>query len=204
VLAGYVGKWHGLSTLVLEVMPPSAATPLRIGVAAVGGKVVEVLLPERATSVVADTATVLRLFDGRPTPSVLWERVGRRAIPFPVSVPCVPASDDPEDVLQDALDDLAGRVPVPFRHMTHPDDIDGAKGAPVEERDRELELLTASEHEGVLDRVAVRVELLRRRVAEAKSNDMVRYYSRVTQGLQVAPALRRVLLEHLQSRKRSA
>jgi hypothetical protein len=141
-----------------------------------------------------------RLLRDGEVPPVLWEHVAGTAIPFPVSVPCAPATDDAEEMLQDALDDLAGRIPVPFRTSEPRKREDEDEDEVPEEHDRELELLTASEHEGALDRIAVCVELLRRRLAGTRWPDARAHYVQLIERIAKPATLLRVLTAHLGSR----
>src|ERR1019366_427052 len=139
---------------------------------------------------------------GSEAPPGLWEHVGSTAIPFPISVSFVPLVDDPEQVLGDLLDDLAGRFPVRFSsRKARPADGDGMDDEEPDddEQDRELDLLTKTEHQGSLDRIAVRVEILRRRLAASSwfSAEAHAHYSSVIDKLALAPSLRRILRDHL-------
>lgn len=68
-----------------------------------------------------------------------------------------------------------------------------------EEQDRELDLLTKTEHQGVLDRIAVRAELLRRRLEASpwRSAELQAHYQRAIDNLNLASSLRRILVEYL-------
>ena len=200
VLAGYVESWGGAPRLSIELVEPARQARLRLGWSSRRRESIEVRVHRGATSHTLSREMTARLLHGPDAPPVLWEHLGASAIPFPVSIPCAPASNTPEDLLQDALDDLAARVPMPFRTRSTRGPDDTADENDDEERDRELELLTASEHEGVLDRVAVRIELLRRRVAG--SPHALSHYARLVDGLAIAPALRRTLVAHLRQGSR--
>jgi hypothetical protein len=184
---------------------------LRVGPSAKPASAIIVTVTGGKCSVVLDATAIARLLDGPEAPPVLWEHVGTTAIPFPISVPCAPVADDPDEALEDALDGLAGRVPAAFssrKRRGPPDggdvpedgDLDGG-----DERDRELELLTKTKHQGSLDRCAVRVELLRRRLKAAAwgSAEVLAYYRKVIETLAIAPALRRILVDHLGGARRA-
>jgi hypothetical protein len=196
ILAGYVENWDGAPKLTIELTPSARAARLRIGHAARAVGTIEIPVSRDETSVVLSAEQSRRLFREGDVPVVLWEHIGRAAVPFPISVSCVPSNDDPEDVLQEALDDLAGRVPIPFRkRATRPDDEGEDDDDDRIERDRELELLTASEHEGMLDRTAVRVELLRRRLSGMPAARA--HYVGLLERLALPASLRRILGDHL-------
>jgi hypothetical protein len=200
VLAGYVDRWERSTKLTIDLSAPSRARRLRIGTSARRQGTIELTVPRGVMALTVATEVVSRLLRDGEVPPVLWEHVADTAIPFPVSVPCAPATDDAEEALQDALDDLAGRVPVAFRRRKSPESEEDDEDD-TEERDRELELLTESEHEGTLDRIAVRVEMLRRRIAGRDSPDADAYYVRLVESLALPVALRRVLSRHLGSRR---
>jgi hypothetical protein len=101
-------------------------------------------------------------------------------------------------MLDDALDDFAGRVPSPFRTKSSRDEDDDDDDLDDDDdRDRELELLTESEHQGALDRIAVRVELLRRRLTAVPAARS--HYITLVDRLSVPKQLRRILIDHLSS-----
>lgn len=196
VLAGYVESWDA-PRLEIEVLGRARSARLRLGTTARRQGTVEVVAPRGATTLLLSVAQSRRLLQDREVPPVLWEHVAGAAIPFPVSVPCAPVLEDPEAMLDDALDDFAGRVPSPFRTTSsrdeddEDDDLDGDD----DDRDRELELLTESEHQGALDRIAVRVELLRRRLAAVPAARS--HYITLVDRLSVPKKLRRILIDHL-------
>jgi hypothetical protein len=200
VLSGYVSSWAARPSLTLELVPAARARLIRIARSADRARPVELTIPRGATAVVVQAATVTTLVDQAAIPPVLWEYVETTAVPFPVSVPCVSNTDVAEQILQDLLDDLAGRVPAAFSSgvpRVQPDD-DNSGEEDEEDQDRELDLLTTTEHQGSLDRLAVRVELLRRRLAVAWTPPESRvHYRGVIEKLEIAPVLRRTLLAHL-------
>lgn len=199
VLAGHVDTWEGAPKLELELVAQSRASRIRIGPTARRKGTLELTVPAGATSLLVSREQYRRLLHDREVPPVFWEHVGGAVVPFPISVPCAPTFDDPEAMLDDVLDDFAGRVPRPFRTKSRreegcEDDPDGDE----DERDRELELLTESEHQGALDRIAVRVELLRRRLAAVPAARS--HYVTFVEKLAVPLRLRRILIDHLASR----
>lgn len=209
VLAGYVDTWAGSPKLALELAAQARSVRLRLAVTSRSKGATEVTVPRGSTSLTLSAEQSRRLFQGREVPSVLWEHGAAGAIPFPISVSCAPALDDPEAMLEDALDDLAGRVPSPFRAILRGGvdcDDEGDVDEGEDERDRELELLTKSNHEGALDRISVRVELLRRRIAGSSAARI--YYRGLVERLALPPGLPpgllRILSAHLGPREPAA
>ncbi len=200
VLAGHVDMWEGSPKVEIELLAPSRSTRLRLGTTARRQGTIELTVPRSATSLVLSPEQSRRLLQDREVPPVLWEHVAGTALPFPISVPCAPAFEDPEAMLEDVLDDFAGRVPIAFRTKSRRDEDtdDDALDDGEDDRDRELELLTESEHQGTLDRIAVRVELLRRRLATVPAARSL--YVTLVERLSVPSRLRRILIDHLGSR----
>ena len=196
ILAGYVDDWGTCPRLSIELA--RSVSRLRVGASPRKAGSIEVAVPHHAMSVTLSSEQSRRIFQGREVPPLLWEHPGGTAIPFPISVPCAPAIEEPEAMLQDALDDLAGRLPLPFRKSsrrvrdTENEEDDDNEDA---DRDRELDLLTKIEHEGKLDRIAVRAELLRRRIARTQAARS--QYVKLIERLALAPPLRRRLIAHL-------
>ena len=202
ILAGHVDRWDGSPKLTIELAAPArAAGKLRIGTSSRRDGTIELSVPSGVAELpVAREMTSQLLRDGE-VPPMLWEHITGAPVPFPVSVPCVPARDDVEETLQDALDDLAGRAPLPFRTSKQRGNGEQEDDDDVDERDRELELLTESEHEGTLDRIAVRVERLRRRIEENDFPETRAHYARLIENLPMPPVLRTVLSRHLGARR---
>jgi hypothetical protein len=200
ILSGYVSNWGARPSLTLELVPSAKARTVRIARSAKRARAVGVSVPRHATSVVLEGPVIAKVFDGAEVPPLLWEHLQTTAVPFPVSVPCVPIADNAEEMLKDLLDDLAGRLPAAFslgrRRRRRDDDEDDDED---DDQDRELELLTKTDHQGSLDRIAVRVELLRRRLDGAtwRSPESYAHYRGVIDKLEIAPALRRILVAHL-------
>jgi hypothetical protein len=201
VLAGFVDDWEGSPRLSIELAAPSRSASLRLGPTAQRTGTIDLVLPKGETTVTLSKKQSRALFRDEEVSPVLWEHhLGAGApIPFPVSVACVPTSDDPEAMLQDALDDLAGRAPAALQKKRAGGRRDDDWDPDDDERDRELELLTACEHEGRLDRIAVRVELLRRRLAGNGSRKVQLGYESLIKRLALPQELQSVLIKHLES-----
>jgi hypothetical protein len=114
--------------------------------------------------------------------SVLWERQGRKWIPFPVVIPSLePVSGQPGLALVEILEEECGWWP-PSRSGDEPkpdeNDVDDPSDADDEDnQDGDKELWTEAEHQGELDRIAVAVSLLRKRVLDrCDSPKAVRQY----------------------------
>ena len=155
---------------------------------------------------VVDGTTAAKLLGGLDVPPVLWEHLDTTAIPFPVSVPCVPIVDDPEQALEELLDDFAGRIPAAFssvKRRIRPGDANALDEEHDDEQDRELDLLTKTKHEGSLDRIAVRVELLRRRLEAVPGNsaETRAHYRAVIDKLDLGAPLRRILIDHIGAKR---
>lgn len=201
VLAGYVGQWGGTTRLRLELVPLPTASTLVLSATAKLTSLVTVQIPPRSRAHTLDPTTTMKLFG--PTPaSVLWEQAGARALAFPVSVPCVLADGDPEASLDDLLRDLAGRIPVAHeasRRRRRRNDDERDSEEVDDPRDPELALLTRTAHEGLLDRMAVRVELLRRRLTGAldRTDEARAHYRGVIDALSIPARYREILVAHL-------
>lgn len=198
VLAGHVDTWRAAPRLEIELLAPSRATRLRLGVTTKRRGTLEITVPAGTTSLRLPVAQTQRLLLDREPPPVLWEHANGRAIPFPISVPCAPVIDDPEGVLDDLLDDFAGRVPHALRGPSRCSEQDAPDTEDGEARDRELDLLTLTAHQGAFDRIAVRVELVRRRLAGAPAARTL-CVSTVGRLCLPRPVLR-TLLDHLGTR----
>src|SRR6185295_16956391 len=101
--------------LEIEMLATSRSTRLRLGSTGRRQGTIELTVPRNATSLVLSPQDSQRLLRDREIPPMLWEHLAGTAIPFPISVPCAPALEDPEAMLDDVLDDFAGRVPSPLR-----------------------------------------------------------------------------------------
>jgi hypothetical protein len=197
VLAGHVDTWEGSPKLELELVAPARSTRLRLGTTARRRGTIELVSPRGATSLVLSPEQSRHLLQDREVPPMLWEHAGGTAIPFPLSVPCAPAFDDPEAMLDDVLDDFAGRVPTPFRTKSRSEGIEEEDDTEDgnAERDRELELLMESKHQGAHDRIALRVELLRRQLVAVPAARS--HYVMLVERFPFPPRLRRILIDHL-------
>ena len=136
--------------------------------------------------------------------SVLWERSGREGIPFPVSIPLLGVgTDSPDGFLLDLASEEMGFWPA--------ETTNGGAGAQVddqsqdeEERD-DLDALTEAQHEGELDRIAVRMSILRKRIMRSAggpeyARSRMALLRRQIAGMDIAPHLRDVLLEYSHQR----
>jgi hypothetical protein len=205
ILGGYTATWGKAPRLVFAVIAASVTRTVIIARSPKRGSAIELRIPPNAETVTLDPSTTARLLDASHTPAVLWERVRDGAIAFPVSVACAPQGDDAVNALEDVLDELAGRIPPAIATRSTgagPNQglDDGDESSIAAEDDAELELLTRTQHQGKLDRLAVRVELLRKRLSlGALRSDAARaHYTRVVQGLPDVPEhQRRILVAHL-------
>ncbi len=197
ILAGYFNSGHRSPKLTIELEAPSHGGKLRIGTGAGRQATIELVVPRGAMTIATSAVLTSKLLRGSEVPPVLWEHGPSSSVPFPVSVPCAPASEDAEEALQDALDDLAGRVPAALRTSALTDQKEAEEEDVPEDRDHELELLTEIEHEGTLDRIAVRVEMLRRRIAVMKTPHASMHYARLIESLSLPAPLRRLLSRHI-------
>jgi hypothetical protein len=119
--------------------------------------------------------TQIRLLFGEATPArsndswggVLWERVGKRFAPFPVVVPLAAGDHEtPDGALFDLVWEELGLWPSQADSKeTKTDDEQIASMS--EEDDEDLQALAEARHEGQLDRLAVAVSVLRKRIAAA-------------------------------------
>lgn len=209
ILSGYATHWGQQPSITLELVGPTPKKrTLRIARSATGTTHIDVSVPARDSSVILNPMLIARLLGEPDAPSVLWEHVGDTPVPFPVSVSWVPPIADPEEALDDLLNELAGRMPAVFSSLGRrgrPDEIDGPRynDDDEDESDLELALLSKTEHQGRFDRIAVRVELLRRRLETVTSNssEAQAHYKTVINQLNLAPTLRRILVEHLGERR---
>src|SRR5207249_7399563 len=109
--------------------------------------------------------------DGKHWIGWVTELVHGAQIPVPVNVPLVQDHDDMaeglEPLLDEALDELFGRLP-PLRvdptedDADTPDDENSTEDASEEDAGRRLDAVA---HQGLLDRIAVKVAEVRRRLS---------------------------------------
>lgn len=210
VLAGYLSGSGTPQTLTLDVVPSAQARTLHIGRSRGRPAAVTIHVPGGVTTVSLDeTASVMliganreltRDWEAAHLAPELWEHLESTSIPFPISVPCIPITSDAEQSLDDLLNDLAGRPPPQLSVSRRRASRGNAASDDETERDRELELLTECAHQGVLDRMAVRVELLRQRIARAgwRSLELDAHYRQAIENLNIAPPIREILVGHLQ------
>lgn len=132
---------------------------------------------------------------------VLWERLGTRAAPFPVSVPLlVSGGDAPESVLRDLVWEELGLWP---RDSHDGEDSDDSLDTPTDDPD-DLDALAAAEHEGQLDRIAVSIAILRRKIMRSRAGrdytkERMELLRQQVARLDLPSHIKNVLLEHLGS-----
>jgi len=198
ILAGYIEQWEGKSkfTLKLEIVPSNRDESICIAKQPEGGDKVPVEVPANK-----EIVTLNMQFLNDEEPVVLWEIVDKTAVPFPISISCAPETADAEMAIQDILDDLAGRAPLQFPRLSTrsrsiaDDDKDS-------ENDSELDLLTKSKHEGKLDRIAVRVEALRRCLDKTSVKE-TQLFKGIIAKLELSESLKKTLIDHLEKRGQS-
>lgn len=209
ILAGnIVGTRAGFT---LEIEAPSVRTgDLHISRAARGQHVrVQVL---NGYGCVKDPAHLFSLFGAADHLSresgnwacVLWERLGTGAVPFPVSVPLLAAGGDSSEMaLLDLVWEELGVWP------TEPNGVDTKEDAPAAttEDDDDLKALAAAEHEGRLDRIAVSIAILRRRITRSQAGreyakERMELLRQQVARLDLPRHIKQVLLEHLGSAHR--
>jgi len=128
---------------------------------------------------VRSSAELKRLFpDGVPGrsseswSSVLWERQNRSWIPFPVIVPLLETTSGRGDVaLVEILEEECGWWPAGRKDDGDEDpdeDEDSVEGSGVTDDEEEKNIWTEAIHQGELDRIAVAVALLRKRITQAE------------------------------------
>lgn len=111
--------------------------------------------------------------NGNDWSRLIYERVGPARIPVIVNVPLVAeaAMDGPstEDTVTDWIDELVGRWPPRARETTEartPAEEENNDQGPEEEIERRLDEV---DHQGMLDRLAVKAAIVKRRIAAAPS-----------------------------------
>lgn len=161
---------------------------------------------------VQDAAHLSRLFEAEH-PSresgnwgcVLWERLGTGATPFPVSVPLlVSGGDSPESVLRDLVWEELGLWP---RDSDEGECSEDTSDTPTDDPD-DLDALAAAEHEGQLDRIAVSIAILRRKIIRSRAGrdytkERMELLRRQVARLDLPSHIRNVLLEYLGSAHRN-
>ena len=139
---------------------------------------------------------------------VLWERVGKSFAPFPVVVPLVAGDHGtPDGALLDLVWEELGLWPAQADGKEVEPDDEQIASTP-EDDDEDLQALAEAKHEGQLDRLAVAVSVLRKRIAAAAAGSA---YAKARLGLlrtQVAKLdipkhLRRALVDYLNSSDRA-
>ncbi len=159
---------------------------------------------------VSDYAAIEALFPGAvPARSesfwgcVLWEKVGSGAVPFAVSVPLLaPSTDQPDAFLRDLAWEEMGIWP----SYNRTDAADSGNGqdddSQYSDHEEDIKTLTASKHQGELDRLAVAAAVLRKRLAGAAggkeyARSRLAMVRRTLGSMKVALHIQEVLLEYL-------
>lgn len=199
ILAAYLSEQAGQCTLTVELAPLPTTHTLCIGRSSAPKNLVKKQVGAGQHSVTLSETESRRLLGAADSPpSLLWEHAGKDPIPFPVSTPLIQADGTGETVLEDLLDDLAGR-PTSGRKT-----LPRSPGQRQTDRDKELESLSKSDHAGKLDRIAVRVELLRRRLESIQATEAQRaHYQSILDKLDLPTSNRALLKRHLALRSPS-
>lgn len=210
VLAGHLLKGSAKTRLRLET-PTLSAGVVRIA-GEPKGRLIRVRI-RRGVGFVDNPADIQALFKSsepdRTSESwggVLWERVGTSFAPFPVSVPLIAGeSGAPDDVLLDFVWEELGVWPATAQGEASDDDEAQDLAA---DDDKDLEALTEAKHEGQLDRLAVAVSILRKRIAAADagssySEARLRIFRGQIAKLDLPAHVRGVLLDYLRPGKRA-
>lgn len=207
ILAGCLLKTRAGRRLELQV---AGVRPGDVRVAGrVGGRVLTVPV-RRATGIVTDDRALRLLFADRRLPerasaswgSVLWEHVAGRWLPFPVTVPLQGGGDsDPDGLLEDILlEEVGAWLPAPNGEIEEQEEHEA--NDVNDDALSEEAALAETRHQGRLDRLAVAVALLRRRILRAKAGTA---YARArlellreqVRRMDLEPGLRRIVLGYL-------
>ncbi|MBI4475433.1 MAG: hypothetical protein HY646_22405 [Acidobacteria bacterium] len=130
---------------------------------------------------------------------ILWERIDREFIPFPISVLLI-ANDSgmPDQTLMDLVwEELGVWPPHTDGESTDDNEMDNQPND-----DEDLDLLARAKHEGKLDRLAVAVSVLRKRVLNgnvgAKYADArIQIFRSQIEKLHIEAHIKKVLLQYL-------
>lgn len=203
VLCGYLNDWKD-SGMTLEVKPHPQARVIHIGQGRSERSPQRIAIPANTPQCRVPADIIGKLLREENIPTTLWEYLPERPVPFPISIPCLPTTDDPEALLQEALEELGGRIPLPFRNSRarHEEPSSLADDEELHDVDEEMESLTTIAHEGKLDRIAVRVEWIRRRLPDDSSPQLIEHYRKLIQGMDLPDSLKSALSGHLSSMKR--
>ncbi|MBI1901346.1 MAG: hypothetical protein HYS13_09585 [Planctomycetia bacterium] len=142
--------------------------------------------------------------DSESWSTVLWERVGRACVPFPVTVPlCEPSSALADQAILELLDEERGCWPdCDASRIGKTDNTDDAPEDEAVYDEDEERALTEAHHQGELDRLAVNAALLRRRVDQRFEDSASRraYLKLRVDAIRLAPHLAGVLNDFLFSK----
>jgi len=214
ILAGQIVETAGGTCLKIE------APALRRGTVEVaatsGGKSIQVRA-NHGVGWIKDRGQIHSLF-GDATPSrssdtwggILWEKLGKAYMPFPVVVPLI-ASDQgsPDGAFLDMVWEELGLWPRRGNDeevfLTDDEGVDSLSELECED----MRILAEATHEGQLDRLAVAVAVLRRRIISA---DVGRDYAKVRlkllqqqiEKLEIPSHIRSTLVDYLNSHRRVA
>lgn len=186
-----------------------------VSIAAKKGSHPVVVQIRRGVGSVVDDADIGRLF-GEQTPdqmdaswgTILWERVERNWFPFAVSVPLIGAGgSEPEKLLTYLLYEEMGAWPAAASEVRTDDDPETVENSETELVDEDLETLAEARHQGRLDRLAVCIAVLRRRIRRASAGpayapariDILRRQLRHTE---IPAHLRRLVLAYIGGARR--
>lgn len=172
ILAGQVSGGTAGPCLRIEAPTLHRGTVQIAGAPA--GKLVRVRVNNRGIGWIEDRSEMRSLFpETAPARSsdswggILWEHVGKTFAPFPVVVPLAAGDHGTSDgALLDLVWEELGLWPVqrPSEEV-EPDDDQG--DGTSDQDDEDLQALAEANHEGQLDRLAVAVSVLRKRIAAA-------------------------------------
>lgn len=208
ILSGCLLK--GRAGMRLELQAPGVrAADVRVA-GRVGARELTVRV-RHAAGVITDDGALRLLFADQRLPerasaswgSVLWEHLAGRWLPFPVTVPLHGGGDSgPDNLLEDLLLEEIGAWPSGPNEETDDQEGDEANDVNDDALSDELAALAEARHQGRLDRLAVAVALLRRRILGAKAGpayararlELVREQVR---RMDLEPGLRRIVLGYL-------
>jgi len=144
-----------------------------------GGKAIPIT-PSNAVAVITDRRVLDALFPrgvDHGTGSILYERVEKHDLPFPVSWPLTPIGSTAVETLEDITREEMGLLPLAIANggtRTEDDeerdddgDLDQDQGVDGD-AERDLGDLTRAKHQGELDRLAVALTIFRRRLVRGR------------------------------------
>lgn len=197
VLSGEVLNCEGKLRLIIHTLPNVRKVILEIA-----GKIFPPLVIKNCRGIIEDIGLLLpelmEYRNGNDWTILIKEVVASDRIPVIVNIPLDSTSEATkiEDVLDSLLDDFLGRWPTKSRHnkTTVPeipdDDLSDVQSGDVEDDERRLD---EANHQGVLDRLAVKAAILKKRIASLQGND---YYRRALEDM-VAKSLLETCEPHL-------